>query len=100
MTVTAHGATMEQLTVTFLSRIVDRPVIDKTGQTGRYDFQIVFEYTPDSGAGDAGAAQPPDGPDAPSIFGVLQAKLGLKLVQGKGPNEILVIDRVERPTGN
>ena len=100
MTVMSHGATMEQLTVALLSRIVDRPVIDKTGLAGRYDFQIEFEYVPDSGGGDTGAAQPPAGPDAPSIFEVLQAKLGLKLEPGKGPSEILVIDRVERPTEN
>ena len=101
MTLISRGATMEQLTVALLSRILDRPVIDKTGLAGRYDFQIEVEYPPDSGgAGDAGAAQPPAGPDAPSIFEVLQAKLGLKLEPGKGPSEILVIDRVERPTEN
>lgn len=101
MVLTLHGATMEQLTAVFLSRIVDRPVIDKTGIAGQYDFQIEFEYTPDSGrAGDPGAPEPPAFSDMPSIFGVLQAKLGLKLEPGKGPSEILVIDHVERPTEN
>ena len=57
MTLISRGATMEQLTVALLSRILDRPVIDKTGLAGRYDFQIEVEYPPDSGgAGDAGAA--------------------------------------------
>jgi uncharacterized protein (TIGR03435 family) len=101
MTVASHGGTMEQLTAAILSRIVDRPVFDKTGLAGRYDFQIEFEYVPDSGnAGDLGAPQSPAVLDGPSIFAVLQAKLGLKLEPGKGPNEILVIDRVERPTEN
>ena len=95
MTVASHGGTMEQLTAAILSRIVDRPVFDKTGLAGRYDFQIEFEYVPDSGnAGDLGAPQSPAVLDGPSIFAVLQAKLGLKLEPGKGPNEILVIDRV------
>jgi uncharacterized protein (TIGR03435 family) len=101
VTVTSHGATMEQLTEAILSRMVDRPVIDKTGLAGRYDFQIEFEYVPDTGGtGDAGARQQPAGPEAPSILEVLQTKLGLKFEPGKGPSEILVIDHVERPTEN
>jgi uncharacterized protein (TIGR03435 family) len=92
---------MEQLTEAILSRMVDRPVIDKTGLAGRYDFQIEFEYVPDTGGtGDAGARQQPAGPEAPSILEVLQTKLGLKFEPGKGPSEILVIDHVERPTEN
>jgi uncharacterized protein (TIGR03435 family) len=99
MTLTSHGATMDQLTVIYLSRMLDRPVIDKTGLTGRYDIQI--EFAPETGAAiDPGAHQPAAGPDAPSIFEVLQSKLGLKLEPGKGPDQTLVIDHVERPTGN
>ena len=69
--------------------------------TSRYDFQIDFEYAPRSGpSSDPGAPEPPAASEAPSIFEVLQAKLGLKLEPGKGPGETLVIDHVERPTEN
>jgi uncharacterized protein (TIGR03435 family) len=101
MTITARGATMKQFTEALLSRIVDRPVIDKTGLAGQYDFQIEFDYTPDTGGpADAATSQSPPASDAPSVFKVLQAKLGLKLESAKGPVESLVIDRVERPASN
>jgi len=75
----------------FLSRL-DRPVIDKTGLTGLFDFHL--EYAP----GQAG----PDGSDPVdmSIFSALQQQLGLKLTPAKGPGELLVIDHVERPSEN
>jgi uncharacterized protein (TIGR03435 family) len=101
-TLTSQGVTMEQFSGVPLSRMVGRPVIDKTGlASGRYDFQIDFEYAPRSGpSSDPGAPEPPAASEAPSIFEVLQAKLGLKLEPGKGPGETLVIDHVERPTEN
>jgi uncharacterized protein (TIGR03435 family) len=98
-TLQSQGITMEQLTAITLPRIAGCPVIDKTGLTGRYDIQI--EFAPESGAAaDPSAPQSAVGPDAPSIFVALQAKLGLKLEPGKGPKETLVIDRVERPSEN
>jgi len=69
---------------------VGRPVINKTGITGRFDIHL--EFTPDRNA---------DKPDAgPSIFTALQEQLGLKLIPAKGPGEFLVIDHVERPSEN
>jgi uncharacterized protein (TIGR03435 family) len=70
-----------------LSRWLDRPVLDRTGLDGSYDFK--FEYdSPDPGR-DVAA----------SILVSLQG-LGLKLETGKGTVETIVVDRVERPSGN
>jgi uncharacterized protein (TIGR03435 family) len=70
---------------------LDRPVIDKTGLAGRFNFYL--EYAPEEApTDDPGAAAP--------LFTALQQQLGLKLESGKGPGEYLVIDRVERPSGN
>jgi uncharacterized protein (TIGR03435 family) len=89
-----------------LSLVLDRPVIDKTGITGRYDFDLAFgvdqttpRYLPGGDQADLPAI-PSDEPPAPSIFTVVQEQLGLKLVATKGPREYIVIDHVERPSEN
>lgn len=101
---TATGITMTGLAQQ-LSQQLGRPVIDKTGLQGNYDFEL--EWTPDPGAGPFGGAPPspdgaPSGADAggASIFTVLQEKLGLKLDSAKGPVKTLVIDSVSKPTEN
>jgi uncharacterized protein (TIGR03435 family) len=104
-TITSHGGTLKQFTEALLTRMVGRPVIDRTGLAGQYDFQIQFEYTPgglaagNGGANDSSATQPLAVSNAPSIFEALN-KLGLKLEPGKGPKEVIIIDHVERPTEN
>lgn len=88
-----------------LSRRVGRPVFDKTGLTGRFDYHLEFE--PDETmpgfhdgelSGSAGAALPD--PAGPSIFTALQQQLGLKLEPAKGSAEFLVIDSIERASEN
>jgi uncharacterized protein (TIGR03435 family) len=67
-----------------LSLVLDRPVINRTGLTGRFDVHLL--WTSDS--------------TGPSIFTSLQEQLGLKLEAGKGPVEKFVIDHVKQPSGN
>lgn len=93
------------LLVRNLSMETGRVVLDQTGLTGEYDFTL--EYSPDSHQGPEVMGLPPGPPkqpaagtNAPSIFTALQQQLGLKLEPAKGPVEILVIDRVEKPTAN
>jgi len=81
-----------------LSQRLGRPVIDKTGIKGMFDFHL--EFAPDE---TTGGTAPPDvatDPSGPSIFTAVQEQLGLKLESAKGPGEVLVIDRVERPSEN
>ena len=84
-----------------LSRLLGRTVVDKTELTGKFD--ISMEWTPDESQT---AMLPPDAPKpaadsaGPSIFTALQEQLGLKLESQKGPVELLVIDRAEKPTEN
>ena len=86
-----------------LAQFVGRPVYDKTGLTGVYDFNLKWALEAGGGGGPFGApppgAQPPPvDPDAPNIFTAVQEQLGLKLENAKGPVDVVVIDRMERPT--
>jgi len=83
-----------------LSSILDRTVIDKTGLTGLFNFGL--EWTPSPVAAPPGGSAESASTDAdgPSIFVALQEQLGLRLESAKGPVEMLVIDRVERPSEN
>lgn len=88
-----------------LSVVLGCPVQDKTGLAGKYDFKL--EWAPDdnqaqSPSNGAPNDRPVPSPDsnAPSIFGAIQEQLGLKLVSGKGPVEVFVIDHVERPSAD
>jgi uncharacterized protein (TIGR03435 family) len=78
---------------------VDRPVFDKTGLTGRYDFVLTLapftlRVPPDP------AAAPVIGPSGESLFTAIEEQLGLKLESQKAPIEVLVIEHVERPSEN
>lgn len=88
-----------------LSNIVGRPVIDKTGFTGK--FNVDLEYSPEgvtafgpAGFTPQGLAAGANADNKPSIFTALQDKLGIKLEPQKAPGEILVIDHAEKPTEN
>ena len=80
-----------------LSGRVQRTVLDRTGLTGAWDFEINF--APESGPIPAapGIELPAGDPTAPSLFTAIQEQLGLKLQSTKGPVEVLVVDRIERP---
>jgi len=81
---------------------VDRPVIDRTGLKGSYDWELNF--TPDNrlqGRGDnPNAALAPDLADRPPLFEALRKQLGLRLDPQRGPAEFLTIEHVELPSGN
>jgi len=82
----------------YLSQILNRTVIDKTGLTGMFDFHL--EFTPDDVTPGITASGDASDPIGPSIFAALQEQLGLKLEAGRGPVELLVIDHVEKPAEN
>jgi uncharacterized protein (TIGR03435 family) len=105
VTWTGQAFPMESL-VRQLSLEVHRMVVDKTGLTGSYDFTMKFTPerfgTPMASSDETGNASvaPVSGPGGPSIFTAVQEQLGLKLQSGKGPVEVIVIDHMERPSGN
>ena len=86
------GVPMAQL-APLISLAVGRPVVDRTGVAGTFDIELTF--APNA---------PPGGdlvnPEAPSLFTALQEQLGLKLDAQREIVDVLVIDRIERPTQN
>jgi uncharacterized protein (TIGR03435 family) len=84
--------------IRILSMALGSPVVDKTGFTELFDVRL--DFLPDETT--AALPAPPSPPDnpSPSILAALQEQLGLKLESTKGPVEVLVIDRVGRPTEN
>jgi len=79
---------------------VDRPVLDDTGLKGSYSFKLAWSEDKRIGPGAATRTEASDPAEAPSIFTALQETLGLKLESRKAPIEVLVIDRIERPSKN
>jgi uncharacterized protein (TIGR03435 family) len=74
-----------------------RPVFDKTGLTGFYDFEI--EWSPNDLAAPGPAGSAPD-TAAPSVFAALQERLGLKLEPGTALVDTVVIDHAQKPSQN
>jgi uncharacterized protein (TIGR03435 family) len=96
----ATGQTMALL-ATVLTQLVGRPVIDKTGLEGLYDFEFTVDLqTLVRMAAELGISNPmpTNLPEGPSLMTQLQEDLGLKLDSQRGPGEVLVIDSAEMPT--
>jgi uncharacterized protein (TIGR03435 family) len=97
-----NNATMDDLCRTLQTAALDRPVVNKTGLAGKYDFTLVWTPeqllsappNPNSLAGPEKANTPPD------IYAAVQQQLGLKLDAVKLSTEVLVVDKVAKPSDN
>lgn len=79
-------------------------ISDETGLKGKYDFTLIFGEDPN------GASPPPTGiasarnvmgsGDLPDVFAALQSQLGLRLLAEKAQEQVMVIDHIQRPSGN
>lgn len=90
-----RGVTMPNFARAILVGWTDRIVEDRTGLRGGYDLDL--EFTPDTGGAPPTAAA---GGESVSLFTALEEQLGLKLRPARATVDVLVIDRVERPTEN
>ena len=94
----------------FLSRLLDTPIVNRTGIPDTASFSFVLEFVPDDSLGreylDQGprdkqvASDPSTVPRAPGIVTALEEQLGLRLERVRAPREFIVIDPVARPTPN
>ncbi len=98
----ASNADMGHLCELLEGSVLDKPVIDRTGLTGKFDFQLKWTPDPTQFAGFGMKMPPPaTGPDAPpDLFAAMQQQLGLKLDSTKAPVPVLVFDHAQQPTAN
>jgi uncharacterized protein (TIGR03435 family) len=97
--------TMTDFAIWMQAGVMDKPVVDQTGLSGRYDFQL--KWTPDESQfaqfrGTGRVVPPPtNDPNAPpSLYAAMQEQLGLKMGTAKFPDDVIVIDHVEKPSEN
>jgi uncharacterized protein (TIGR03435 family) len=96
-----RNATIAEVAGVLQGSVLDKPVVDQTGLSGKYDFTVKF--TPDATQMTGFGPRPPevDNPDAPpDIFAAFEQQLGLKLGGAKASVDVLVIDKVEKPSAN
>jgi uncharacterized protein (TIGR03435 family) len=100
-----RNMTMTDFATWMQAGVTDRPVVDKTELSDRYDFQL--DWTPDESQfaqfRGVGRVVPPPTNDLnalPSLYAAMQEQLGLKLNSTKNPVEVMVIDHVEKPSPN
>lgn len=109
ITLRAMNASLPEFTRFLQILVLDRPVVDQTGLTGKYDLQCTF--TPDESQFNGHPPLPPqqqqaDAPKAdpasaaPSLYDAFQQQLGLRLSAEKVPVDVIVIDHVEKPSEN
>jgi uncharacterized protein (TIGR03435 family) len=105
--ITARSQTMAQFAAA-LSRLTNtgsslgRLIVDRTGLDGAFDIDLRFtpERVPNFGPGGPPPGMPAVDPNAASIFAAMQEQLGLKLEAQRAPVDVVVIDRVEKPTAD
>lgn len=101
-----RNATMAEFASVMQSQFMEQPVVDQTG-LGDTRYTFVLKWTPDpsqsAGFGGAPAAAQAPVPDAdapPDLFAAMQQQLGLKMGTTKAPIDVMVIDKVDKPSEN
>ncbi|MES2393547.1 MAG: TIGR03435 family protein [Acidobacteriota bacterium] len=101
MTIRVVNGTMEDFTGFLQLLVFDRPVVNQTALTDRYDFKVTFLADDSLFNGHPPFPKPADGADsAPSLFDAMPQQLGLKLTAEKTQVDVLVLDHVAKPSAN
>jgi uncharacterized protein (TIGR03435 family) len=100
-TLTFRNSPMSQVTAIF-QNFLDKPVVDQSGLSEKYDFTLTFTLDAAQAVRLGGPpTSAPDNPDAaPDLFAAFQQQLGLTLESTKAPVDVMVIDKVEKPSEN
>jgi uncharacterized protein (TIGR03435 family) len=102
-----RNATMGEFASVLQAQFMDLPVVDQTG-LGDTRYSFILKFTPDPSMRPFGGGSPPPAaaqpaaadPDAPpDIFSAME-QLGLHLQKTKTPVDVMVIDKIEKPSPN
>ena len=102
----ARNGTIAEFASVLQSQFMDLPVVDQTG-LGETRYTFIVKFTPDPGMRPFGGAGPP--PDAqpvpeadapPDLYSAMEQQLGLHMAKSKAPVDVMVIDKIEKPSSN
>ena len=102
----SRNATLAEFASVLQAQFMDLPVVDQTG-LGETRYTFIVKFTPDPGMRPfGGAAPPPDAqpiPDVdapPDLYSAMEQQLGLHMGKTKAPVDVMVIDKIEKPSAN
>ena len=94
----ARNASMTEFVSLLQRAVLDRPVVDRTGLAGKYDFNL--DWAPDETQfGGEVPVAPADAP-SPPFFLAIEQQLGLHVLAKRGPAEALVVDSAQKPSAD
>ena len=97
-----HNATMEDFCDLMQNAVLDRPVVDRSGLVGRYDFEL--KWSPDNSQFVSMGVQPvlpsDDLSAIPNLYTAIQEQIGLKLKLAKEFTDVLVVDHIDKAPDN
>ncbi len=100
-----RNATLAEFASVMQAQFMDQPVVDQTG-LGDVRYTFVLKFTPDPGMRPFGGAAPPEAPPAPDVdappdlYLAMEQQLGLRMQKTKAPVDVMVIDKIEKPSAN
>ena len=94
----ARNVSMDDFTAVLQRAVLDRPVVDKTGLTGRYDFDLTWAADETQFGGEVGKAK--EDAEVLPFFKAVEDELGLHLKATRGTVQALIVDKAEKPSEN
>jgi uncharacterized protein (TIGR03435 family) len=103
--VRVSNMTLAEFSIWFQKGVMDKPVIDRSGLTAKYDFNLMWspdesQFIPLRGTGAKAGRWPDDEKSPPGLYSAFQEQLGLRLEPIKAPADVMVVDHVEKPLEN
>lgn len=96
--VPAKNVSMDDFASMLQPATLDRPVLNKTGLAGTYDFTLKWAQDETQYGGDLGKAS--EDSNEPPLFRAVQEQLGLKLTPARGMVNAMVVDDAKKPTAS